>query len=98
MKKNLKILILGVIILTLIFVIFFYFKNNTYVVKFYSDGTIYETIEIRKNRPMNRPKNPQKEGYLFLGWYDDAGDVWNFSTSVSKNMNLVAHWGQILNE
>ncbi len=97
MKKDKKVLfIVGILIL--IIMIFIYFKNNTYEVKFYSDGNVYETIDIRKNRPMKRPENPLKDGYVFLGWYDESGNIWNFNTSVSKNMNLVAHWGQIVKE
>ena len=98
MEKNSKVIILGIVVIVLILGIFIYFKNNTYEVIFYSDGEIYETINVHKNRPMNRPEQPTKEGYVFLGWYDETGETWNFSNNVSKNMALVAHWGQISNE
>ena len=38
--------------------------------------------------------NPTKEGYTFAGWFTESsgGSQWNFSTAVTENMTLYAHW------
>ncbi len=37
-------------------------------------------------------KDPEKEGSTFLGWYTDDGKEYDFSTKVTDNLTLTAHW------
>ena len=41
---------------------------------------------------LEKPQNPEKEGYRFAGWYDRSGDYeWDFSkNAVSGTVNLYA--------
>lgn len=98
MKNNLKFILLGISIVALITAIIFYFRINTYQVNFYSDGQIYQSIETRRNRQMKEPNTPIKEGFIFIGWYDEEGNVFDFEQNITKNMNLIAHWGEIVKE
>ncbi len=48
--------------------------------------------------PAQRPADPIKDGYAFIGWYDKADleysnmPEWNFSYPVTKDLELVAQW------
>jgi len=48
--------------------------------------------------PVTQPApDPTKAGYVFDGWWtdDDGGTLWDFSTPVTGNMTLYAHWLEI---
>ena len=55
---------------------------------------------IQQGQQVQRPADPVKEGYTFIGWYD-KNDLdnkyynmpeWNFRYSVTGDMELVAQW------
>ena len=39
-----------------------------------------------------RPADPQKEGYTFLGWFDEEGNEYDFDTPVTGDLTLHAAW------
>jgi uncharacterized repeat protein (TIGR02543 family) len=39
-----------------------------------------------------RPADPQKDGYTFKGWYTEGGAEYDFTTPVTEDMKLYAHW------
>lgn len=65
-----------------------------YTVTFISDNTTYKTVEVEENTTVGQPTTPTKEGYKFLGWYND-GSSYNFSTKVTSNITLTAKWEEI---
>ena len=51
-------------------------SNLKFKVEFIVDGEVYETVSTRDKSDIEIPKNPEKEGYEFDGWYLDEGK-WN---------------------
>ena len=63
-------------------------------------GGEVESQTIQQGQQVQRPADPVKEGYTFIGWYD-KNDLdnkyynmpeWNFRYSVTGDMVLVAQW------
>lgn len=69
--------------------------KETYVVKFDTDGgsSISNQI-VNKGEMVNKPKEPTKEGYKFVNWYNDDV-VYNFSLKVYKDLVLTAKWEKV---
>ena len=42
-------------------------------IDFIVDGEVYKTVNLTDGESVRTPKNPYKEGYLFIGWYFDEG-------------------------
>lgn len=96
MNKNSKIILSLLAIIILIVGVVVYFKTNTYSVNFYSDGELIQTIETRKNKVITQPDKPEKDGYVFIGWYAEDGEVFNFENTINQNINLFARWATIV--
>ncbi|MEG0327957.1 MAG: InlB B-repeat-containing protein [Erysipelothrix sp.] len=60
-------------------------------------GTENNTIKVLENTPVSEPKQPQRDGYRFEGWYiDKKGKTpWDFNNSVTESMTLYAKWSVI---
>ena len=63
-------------------------------------GSAVEPQSVPQGQQVQRPADPVKEGYTFIGWYD-KNDLdnkyynmpeWNFRYSVTGDMVLVAQW------
>ena len=61
-------------------------------------GSAVEPQSVPQGQPAQRPADPIKDGYAFIGWYDKADleysnmPEWNFSYPVTKDLELVAQW------
>lgn len=68
-------------------------NKSTYTVKFDlngGDGNIADQ-KVKEGSTIDRPANPTREGYTFLGWY--AGDAaYDWDTPVTGNLILTATW------
>lgn len=64
---------------------------GAYTVTFQSESGSEVASQIRANTPADRPADPTKEGYTFIGWYNGESE-WNFETPVTENLTLTAKW------
>ena len=72
-------------------------KTNYYTVTFNSDGgSSVGAQTVSENTYVNKPTNPTKSGYTFLGWYNN-GVLYNFNTPVTKSITLSAKWSLTTN-
>ena len=61
-------------------------------------GSEVKSQTIQQGQQVQRPADPIKDGYAFIGWYDKADleysnmPEWNFSYPVTKDLELVAQW------
>ena len=68
-------------------------------VTFDSDGgSAVAPQQVLQGQKVQRPADPIKDGYTFIGWYNKADlqcinlPEWNFDYPVFENMELVAQW------
>ncbi|MGP1547062.1 MAG: InlB B-repeat-containing protein, partial [Bacillales bacterium] len=71
-------------------------EKDKYTLKFYVDGEIYKEVEIKKNHKIEHFDAPEKEGYAFLGWYDQYGNKFDFNKEVNKDLTLTAKYHKIV--
>ena len=104
-KRLLSILLLCCMVLTLLPTTAFAADESPAVtnvtVTFDSNGGgEVKSQTIQQGQQVQRPADPVKEGYTFIGWYD-KNDLdnkyynmpeWNFSYPVTKDLELVAQW------
>jgi len=67
-------------------------EEETFVVKFNTSGgsTIQNQI-VKKGEKIEKPTEPIKEGYKFIGWMLD-NKIYDFESSVSSDIELKAKW------
>ena len=90
MKKSI-IWVGGVILLGVLIALFLIFRKPTFEVSFVSDGSVYESIKVKKDGTIYEPKNPVKEGYEFIGWYSKT-EKFDFKTKITEDIELEARW------
>lgn len=103
MKKGKLVLVALIIIGLIIGAVLFFGKDKNkkesskteqITIDFDTDGgSKVESIKINKNSSITLPATT-KEGYNFIGWYNDATMVTN-ETKFSSNTKLVAKWDKI---
>ena len=102
-KRILSILLLCCMVLTLLPTTAFAADESPAVtnvtVTFDSNGGgEVKSQTIQQGQPAQRPADPIKDGYAFIGWYDKADleysnmPEWTFSYPVTKDLELVAQW------
>lgn len=70
-------------------------EQNIYTVTFNTgDKKDVITKQIKQNETVAKPKNPEKEGYAFGGWYTDKAltKKYDFDSKVTKDFALYAKW------
>ena len=66
--------------------------KEVYTVTFNTDGgSNVSSQKVAEGNKVTKPSNPSKAGYTFAGWTLN-GNSYNFNTTVTKNITLVATW------
>jgi len=99
-KKNKIILISSIVTVSIIIVLTIFMltrekEQKTYTVNFDSNGgSIISEQLITEGEYVQKPKDPQKEGYIFIEWRYN-GEKFNFNTTIDKNIALEAVWQKL---
>lgn len=66
---------------------------ETFFIVFDSQGGNYtpEMLTVEKNIVIEKPLNPTKDGYLFLGWHYGE-QLFDFNEEIEKDYLLIARW------
>lgn len=73
-------------------------EKDVYTVTFNSDGgSKVAPLKVNDVEKVDKPSNPIKDGYKFLGWYLD-GKEYDFAKNVTKNITLIAKWEKVKND
>jgi len=71
-------------------------KKVFYTVKFDSgEGTAVPDVSVLNGKGVAKPADPERTGYIFLGWYKDSGfeDPFTFASDVVfADLTLYARW------
>ena len=71
-------------------------NRNTCTVTFDpKNGNASSSVTIVKGTTVMAPATPIKTNYAFAGWYhQNSNTSFNFSTQITSNITLEAHWTQ----
>ena len=70
--------------------------NIGYTVTFddgYSIFGRYTEVAVLPNQSVNKPEDPSRNGYIFMGWYLN-NKLYDFDTPVTGNITLKANWSR----
>lgn len=70
-------------------------EKDVYTVVYMVDGKEYSSVTAEYNSYLRAPRNPEKDGFVFNGWYRDPECTKPFSHSSDKileNITLYAGW------
>ena len=59
------------------------------------DGRIVSEELVMKGSVAEMPASPTKDGYIFLGWYTENGEKFDFSEPIHGNITLTARFEKI---
>ena len=62
----------------------------TRVVIFQADGAEWYSCAVPNGTTVEAPADPEKDGYTFLGWYTDDGNLFDFDTPITADITLTA--------
>ena len=80
------------VVVCIIALIFVYVKTDVYQVTLAIDGEVYKTTEVRKNTEYGSIERPSKEGYTFLGWYDENNNLLEETTHITADSVYYGKW------
>ncbi|MGP1414275.1 MAG: leucine-rich repeat protein [Candidatus Onthovivens sp.] len=66
--------------------------KETYKVEFIVDKKTYKEFEVKKGNIIKEFEAPKKDGYLFLGWYDQYDNKFDFNSSINQDLTIKAKY------
>lgn len=97
-KQKIAISVAIVAVVLVVLIIFFMSPKTEYTVSFNSvGGQVVTSQEIEDGKYAQKPADPTREGYKFLGWY--LGDeLFDFSKPITGDITLTAKWEAVQGE
>ena len=81
-----------IIIFAVLLFLVFCCRNKGLTITLNVDNKEYHEItNIKKGEIVEEPKNPEKEGHVFAGWFLD-GEKFDFEVPITDSIELVAKW------
>lgn len=73
--------------------------DEIYTVTFDIGDDNPKQVNIAKNTTVTQPADPERENFLFCGWYsdDEYTDLFDFETPISANIVIYAKWASCAN-
>ena len=69
------------------------YATTIYEVTFNSDGGSEVAAQrVKYGEKLAAFDEPTKDGYKFLGWFTEAGEAFDLSSTITKSMTLTAKW------
>ncbi|MDE5868507.1 MAG: InlB B-repeat-containing protein, partial [Anaeroplasmataceae bacterium] len=65
------------------------FEAEKYTITFMVDNETYHTLQVSYGSKATKPKDPTKDGSLFIEWLLD-GNTFDFNTNITSNLTLTA--------
>lgn len=58
-------------------------------------GSTSIVVSVDPNTTVTPPDDPERDGYVFLGWYIESGTSsrYNFDVAITSAVTVYAHWG-----
>ena len=93
-KDNKTVLIIEILLLILVMALLvalaiYYNNHKEYTVTFISNNEVYVKIKVKQNTRVEEPKEPEREGYTFAGWYLN-NEEFDFNSLITTDIKLVA--------
>lgn len=71
-------------------------ENTEFTVKFKNeDGDLISETKVKKGTVVEKPDDPTKEGYKFIGWYN-KDNLYDFNLEVTSNLVLTSKFEKII--
>src|SRR5690606_17036893 len=86
----------GLLLVCLIFILSSC-KEKLYTITFDTQGgSPVSSITQKANEEIFEPKQPTKDGYVFIGWFldEDSEERYTFTVMPAKNITLYARWAE----
>ncbi len=74
------------------------YKLKEFTVEFYNGGTVYDRKTVKYGEKATRPVTPSKTDYVFAGWTDAHGSLFNFDIAITDTIKLYASWNEATKE
>lgn len=60
----------------------------------YGEETLYAKTIVEEGNTVERPDDPVRSGYVFVGWYTakTGGEMFDFDSAITKDVTLYARW------
>ncbi len=83
----------------LTFVYYIDAASQAKTVTFMSDGVAVSTANVNSGATVDKPADPTRDGYNFVGWYSDANFAaeFDFAAVITDNLTLYAKWTPVVN-